>query len=287
MTEYLVLSRTNGTTRTGSPYALLKVANTDETLNLAVWDLAPTAQPEVGQLVTIYMITEKGGKKSCGAQDLAACGFPDAGHPLYHLIPRPVAREEWDKTIAQLLSYCTDDTLADIIRQFADKLYAPYSRFPAATSMHHAFPGGLLNHTHQMLHMLSGLYPCLPYPLKVERCILAILFHDYGKVYEYNVQGETQPDMYLMGHIYISAHKLHNVLDQRGVDADEVKRIVHCVLAHHGTREFGSPVVPCLPEAALVNYLDNISAKTDAMEGAGDMEMVPALGTHIVKENRK
>ena len=249
MNEYLVLSRTNGTTRTGSPYALLKVANTDETLNLAVWDLAPTAQPEVGQLVTIYMITEKGGKKSCGAQDLAAGGFPDAGHPLYHLLP--------------------------------------YSRFPAATSMHHAFPGGLLNHTHQMLHMLSGLYPCLPYPLKVERCILAILFHDYGKVYEYNVQGETQPDMYLMGHIYISAHKLHNVLDQRGVDADEVKRIVHCVLAHHGTREFGSPVVPCLPEAALVNYLDNISAKTDAMEGAGDMEMVPALGTHIVKENRK
>lgn len=287
MNEYLVLSRTNGTTRTGSPYALLKVANTDETLNLAVWDLASTAQPEVGQLVTIYMITEKGGKKSCGAQDLAAGGIPDASHPLYHLLPRPVAREEWDKTIAQLLSYCTDDTLADIIRQFADKLYAPYSRFPAATSMHHAFPGGLLNHTHQMLHMLSGLYPCLPYPLKVERCILAILFHDYGKVYEYNVQGETQPDMYLMGHIYISAHKLHNVLDQRGVDADEVKRIVHCVLAHHGTREFGSPVVPCLPEAALVNYLDNISAKTDAMEGAGDMEMVPALGTHIVKESRK
>ena len=287
MNEYLVLSRTNGTTRKGSPYALLKVANTDETLNLAVWDLAPTAQPEVGQLVTIYMITEKEGKKSCGAQDLASGGFPDAGHPLYHLLPRPVAREEWDKTIAQLLSYCTDDTLADIISQFADKLYAPYSRFPAATSMHHAFPGGLLNHTHQMLHMLSGLYPCLPYPLKVDRCILAILFHDYGKVYEYNVQGETQPDMYLMGHIYISAHKLHNVLDQRGVDADEVKRIVHCVLAHHGTREFGSPVVPCLPEAALVNYLDNISAKTDAMEGAGDMEMVPALGTHIVKENRK
>ena len=287
MNEYLVLSRTNGTTRTGSPYALLKVANTDETLNLAVWDLAPTAKPEVGQLVTIYMITEKGGKKSCSAQDIEAGGFPDAGHPLYHLIPRPVAREEWDKTIAQLLSYCTDDTLADIISQFADKLYVPYSRFPAATSMHHAFPGGLLNHTHQMLHMLSGLYPCLPYPLKVERCILAILFHDYGKVYEYNVQGETQPDMYLMGHIYISAHKLHNVLDQRGVDADEVKRIVHCVLAHHGTREFGSPVVPCLPEAALVNYLDNISAKTDAMEGAGDMEMVPALGTHIVKESRK
>ncbi len=283
MNEYLVISRTNGTTRTGSPYALLKVADTDETLNIAVWDLAPTAQPEVGQLVTFYLISEKGGKKSCGAQDMQAGGFPDASHPLYHLLPRPVTREVWDDTMHKLLSYCTDDTLADIIRQFADKLYTPYSRYPAATTMHHAFPGGLLNHTHQMLHMLAGLYPCLPYPVKVERCILAILFHDYGKVYEYNVQGETQPDMYLMGHIYISAHKLHNVLDQRGIDPEEVKRTVHCVLAHHGTREFGSPVVPCLPEAALVNYLDNISAKTDAMEGAGNMEMVPALGTHIVK----
>ncbi len=285
MREYLVISRTNGTTRTGSPYALLKVADTDETLNIAVWDLAPTAQPEVGQLVTIYMISEKGGKKSCGAQDLQAGGFPDASHPLYHLLPRPVERKAWDDTLATLLSYCTDSSLADIIRQFADKLYTPYSRYPAATSMHHAFPGGLLNHTHQMLHMLEGLYPCLPYPVKVERCILAILFHDYGKVYEYNVQGEPQPDMYLLGHIYISAHKLHNVLEQRGIDPGEIKRIVHCVLAHHGTREFGSPVVPCLPEAALVTYLDNISAKADAMEGAGNMEMVPALGTHIVKDN--
>ena len=142
MNEYLVLSRTNGTTRTGSPYALLKVANTDETLNLAVWDLAPTAQPEVGQLVTIYMITEKGGKKSCGAQDLAAGGFPDAGHPLYHLLPRPVAREEWDKTIAQLLSYCTDDTLADIIRQFADKLYAPTAASRRLQACITLFPAG-------------------------------------------------------------------------------------------------------------------------------------------------
>ncbi len=285
MKEYLVISRNNGTTRQGSPYALLKVADTEENINIAVWDLAPSAQPEVGQLVSFCVVNDNGGKKSCSARDLLPGGFPDAAHPLYSLLPRPVARQAWDDTLSVLLSYCKDDTLADIIRQFADQLYAPYSRFPAATSMHHAFPGGLLNHTHQMLHMLQGLYPCLPYPVKVERCILAILFHDYGKVYEYNIQGEPQSDMYLMGHIYISAHKLHNVLEQRGVDKGEIKRTVHCILAHHGTREFGSPVVPCLPEAALVNYLDNISAKTDAMEGAGDMEMVPALGTHIVKES--
>ena len=51
MKEFLVISRTNGTTRTGSPYALLKVADTIETLNVAVWDLTPESKPEVGQLV--------------------------------------------------------------------------------------------------------------------------------------------------------------------------------------------------------------------------------------------
>ncbi|MBR5884913.1 MAG: HD domain-containing protein, partial [Bacteroidaceae bacterium] len=182
-----------------------------------------------------------------------------------------------------LLTFCNDDNLAAIISEFADKLYVPYSRYPAATSVHHAYPGGLLNHTHQMLHMLQGLYPCLPYPIKAERCILAILFHDYGKLFEYNAQGETQPDMYLLGHIYIGAHKLQNELEKRGVDAEEVKRIIHCILSHHGLREYGSPVLPCIQEASIVSYLDNISAKTDTIEGAGEMEYVNALGTHVVK----
>lgn len=287
MKEYLVISRNNGVTRQGSPYATLKVADKEEVINVAVWDLSPNAAPEVGQLVSFHLLKDNMGKKSCMALDLQVGDMPSPEHPLYSLLPRPVSRKVWDETLGKFLSYCSDETLADIIRKFSDQLYAPYSRYPAATSMHHAFPGGLLNHTHQMLHMLAGIYPCLPYPVKVERCILAILFHDYGKVYEYNTQGEPQPDMYLMGHIYISAHKLHNVLEQRGIDNEEIKRTIHCVLAHHGTREFGSPVVPCLPEAALVNYLDNISAKTDAMEGAGDMEMVPALGTHIVKDIEK
>jgi 3'-5' exoribonuclease len=189
----------------------------------------------------------------------------------------------WNNTIEQLVAYCSDATLVPIILNFADKLYKPYSEYPAATTVHHAYQGGLLNHTHQMLHMLEGLYPCLPYQIKVERCILAILFHDYGKVYEYNRQGDTQSDMYLLGHIYIGAHKLQNVLEQHGVEPEEVKRIVHCVLAHHGQREYGSPVLPCIQEAAIVTYLDNISAKVDTMEATPEGEYVPSLGTHVQK----
>jgi 3'-5' exoribonuclease len=209
--------------------------------------------------------------------------MPLMDHPLYNLLPRPIRRDVWDNTINKLISFCSDQSLIPIIRDFADKLYAPYCKYPAATSVHHAFPGGLTNHTYQMLHMLEGLYPCLPYEIKVERCILAILFHDYGKVYEYNTEGETQTDMYLLGHIFIGAHKLQNVLEQQGIDGEEIKRIIHVILAHHGTREFGSPVLPCTQEAIIVNLLDNLSAKTDAVEGTGNMEVCSPLGTRVIK----
>ena len=281
--EYLVVSRANGTTRTGSPYASIKVVSPTETLNVAVWDMSPTADPQVGQTVFFYNLKDNNGKMSCDYRDLKPGPEPLFDSPLYNLIPRPYRKDVWDATIAHLLAFCTDTALMDIIRDFAERLYKPYSDFPAATSVHHAFPGGLLNHTYQMLHMLEGLYPCLPYEVKIEHCVLAILFHDYGKVYEYNRQGEGQPDMYLLGHIYIGAHKLDNVLTEKGIDKEEVKRIVHCILSHHGTREFGSPVVPCTQEAIIVNMIDNLSAKTDTLDGTGHMENCPALGTRAVK----
>ena len=282
-TEYLVISRSNGTTKTGSPYASLKVANLLETINVAVWDMQPTAEPQVGQLVFFYNLKDNDGKKSCDFRDLKCGGEPLFDHPLYNLLPRPIRRDVWDDTIKKLLSYCSDKTLMGIIEEFANRFYEPFSQYPAATAMHHAFPGGLLNHTHQMLKMLEGLYPCLPYEVKVEHCIIAILFHDCGKMNEYSKTGESQPDMYLLGHIYIGAHWLHNILKDKDIDEEETKRIVHCVLSHHGTREFGSPVVPCTQEAIVVNMIDNLSAKTDNWEGAGDMEYMNALGTKKVK----
>lgn len=281
--EFLVIGRSNSVTKNGSPYAQLKVSNGDETFTISVWDVAPDQQPVLGQLVAFRQVKDFNGKRSCSLMDMVVGMMAGEGHPLYNLIPRPLSRDVWDRTVETLVTYCTDMALIPVIVDFADKLYRPYSQYPAAVSVHHAYPGGLLNHTHQMLHMLSGLYPCLPYQIKVERCILAILFHDYGKVYEYTHQGDTQPDMYLLGHIYISAHMLHNELKRVGIEDEEIKRIIHIILSHHGQREYGSPVLPCTQEAAIVHYLDNISAKVDTIENTPDGEYVNALGTHVVK----
>ena len=281
--DYIVVGRTNSTTRLGSPYCSLKLRNADSEATIAVWDVTPSEPPQVGQLVSFTNIQENDGKRSARKADMRPGVMPEETHPLYRLLPRPVKRELWDQCINHLVAQCTDTTLTPLISEFAATLYAPYSKYPAATNIHHAFKGGLLNHTYQMLHMLEGLAPCLPYPIKIERCIIAILFHDYGKVYEYKPDGETQQLKYLLGHIFISANRLYTELLRRGVSEEETNYITHIVLAHHGELEYGSPVKPCSQEAVIVNMLDNLSAKTDVIEFTGNMESSFALGTHVVK----
>ncbi|MBR6179927.1 MAG: HD domain-containing protein [Prevotella sp.] len=282
-TLYLVVGRSNGTTRRGDPYCTLKLKNEEQDTTVAVWDVAPSDDPKVGQVVSFINIQENDGKRSARKLDMMPGVMADESHPLYHLMPHPVKREQWDECISHLLEFCKDTALKDIISDYANTLFEPYSKKPAATNIHHAFKGGLLNHTYQMLHMLEGLYPCLPYEIKVERCIIGILFHDYGKVYEYKQDGETRDYKYLLGHIFISANRLYADLKEKKIPEAEINHIVHIVLAHHGELEYGSPVKPCSQEAVIVNILDNLSAKTDIVEYTGNMESSFALGTHVVK----
>ncbi|MCR5312712.1 MAG: HD domain-containing protein, partial [Bacteroidaceae bacterium] len=260
--EYIVLSRQDCIARTGAPYVNMKIANLNGNEQLCVWDVAKNDPPKVGQLVNFMSIKDDQGKKSARKMDMVAGTMPTEAHPLYPLIPRPIKREVWDATFDKLLSYCTDSKLIDIIKKYSDELFPKYALYPAATSVHHAFPGGLLNHTHQMLHMLEGLFPCYPYPddIKIERIIIGILFHDWGKLCEYTQDGEPTENMYLLGHIYMSANYLNGILREAGIEKREINFIIHCVLAHHGEMEYGSPVLPCIPEAQIITYLDNISA---------------------------
>ena len=293
--EYIVLSRQDCVARNNSPFVMLKIANNERNLTISVFDVGKNSGPKMGQLVTFISMRDYQGKKSASNMDMVVGNMPSENHPLYHLAPRPVKREVWDATVHRLLSFCQSEDHAKFIEHQAADLFPLYSRYPAATSVHHAFPGGLLNHTWQMLHLLEGIYPVYPYPedIKVERVIIGILFHDWGKICEYNVEGEKTENGYLLGHIYMSANYLNNLLRDYFTEVDggklsenskrEINLIVHCILAHHGQLEYGSPVLPCIPEAQLINYLDNISAKADIFNTSGNMEKAFALGTTVVK----
>ena len=286
MKDYIILSRSNQRAKNGSSYAIFKVtAQKGEAHTFNVWDLDETAGPAIGDIVSLDIEMLKGIKfpKMSDVGFFRSARQATPADALYALIPRPVDKAMWDACVDGLLAHCTDPGLIAFIGSERDELYANYSTHPAATSVHHAFQGGLLNHTYELLNMLLSLYPTLP-PMKIERCIIAIMFHDYGKLKEYDAQTfEPTEYMYLMGHIYISAHVLHNKLNKAGISNQETIRIIHCVLAHHGEKEYGSPVVPCTAEAIVVNHLDNLSAKTFIVDEAANMEKVFALGTTVVK----
>ena len=160
--EYIVLSRQDAVARNNSPYVNLKIANLEGVENICVFDVPKSAGPKVGQLVTFITIRDYQGKKSASNMDMVVGNFPVEQHPLYQLVPRPVKKEVWDATIERLVSFCKDEVLKGFIEQQAEVLFPQYSKYPAATSVHHAFPGGLLNHTWQMLHLLEGVYPVYP-----------------------------------------------------------------------------------------------------------------------------
>jgi len=133
---------------------------------------------------------------------------------------------------------------------------------PAATSMHHAFVGGLLEHTSQMCEMANELFKLsfVAQSLNKDLCMFGLLFHDFCKMMEYQqtagfkktLQGILVPHIPMMGAMIFETANRHAV--------PEVIRdhLMHVVLAHHGKIEYGSPVDMAIPEAAFVHHIDNL-----------------------------
>ena len=130
--------------------------------------------------------------------------------------------------------------------------------------MHHNMLGGLLYHSYRMVKSadaLCGVYDILDRELMI--CGAAL--HDIGKLWEYNtsVTGEAEftPSGILFGHIYLGASLIKRYTEGGNYDMEKVQRLVHMILSHHGTREFGAVVCPATAEAFALHYIDNIDAK--------------------------
>jgi 3'-5' exoribonuclease len=142
---------------------------------------------------------------------------------------------------------------------------ARFRRSAAAKTVHHAYAGGLLEHTVACLklaHRLADQYP------QVDRDLLVAgaFFHDLGKVRELSGDrnAEYTDEGRLIGHLVMTAQWIHDKARRLGVPRDLEHHVVHLVLAHHGKLEFGSPKVPMTLEAMLVHALDEIDSRVNS-----------------------
>jgi 3'-5' exoribonuclease len=148
-------------------------------------------------------------------------------------------------------------------------LIAAFKQCPAAKSMHHAYLGGLLEHTLTLVRLADVVCPIYP---KINRdlVVMGLFLHDLGKTRElvydrafsYTDRGE------LIGHcvegVIMLRAKAQEVMRKTGQrpPAGAIMVLEHIIISHHGQPDFGAAKVPATPEALLVSMLDNLDAKT-------------------------
>ena len=153
------------------------------------------------------------------------------------------------------------------------KVFASHS---AAKSVHHSFVGGLLEHTLSVVKLCD--FFCKQYPLlNRDLLLVAAMFHDIGKTKELSVfpENDYTDEGQLIGHIIIGAQMVQEKINAMpGFPKKLENELIHCILAHHGELEYGSPKKPALIEALALNLADNADAKmetmTEILKGAGD-----------------
>lgn len=167
-------------------------------------------------------------------------------------------QELWDLAEARISLPLRSLVLA-ILTKYQDQLIS----WPGAEFVHHAYVGGLLEHTWSVTrHAVRSLevYPSLNQDLVLAGAIL----HDLGKIKELarpECPKRTVPGG-LVGHIVLGCEMVRE--EARALDfpdEDLLRELEHIIIAHHGSEEFGSPIIPKTPEAFLVFYLDEIDAK--------------------------
>lgn len=134
----------------------------------------------------------------------------------------------------------------------------------AGLTVHHAYKGGLLEHTLEMLKMSDSLQTRYP-RINKDLLIAGIILHDLGKVVEYEtgltVKITTRGK--LLGHIMIGTEMIRSAAP-KDMPQDLLDELSHLVLSHHGELEFGSPVKPRTVEAIAISRFDDASAKINA-----------------------
>lgn len=148
---------------------------------------------------------------------------------------------------------------------------------PAAKNVHHAYAGGLLEHTLSVARLCLDFAAHYP-EMDKETLLCAAMFHDLGKIWELTggLANDYSDVGRLIGHIELALSYLTPKLERCGVEAGLALHFRHIILSHHGEYEYGSPRRPKTAEAFALHYADNLDAKIaqsrTALSGIDDGE---------------
>jgi 3'-5' exoribonuclease len=156
--------------------------------------------------------------------------------------------------------------LKSVLQRFWDDsiFVEKFCTAPAAKSMHHAYLGGLLEHTLSVAILVDRLIKCHYRGIDRDLLLTGAILHDIGKIdeYEYTTMIDYSTEGRLLNHIIIGVRMLdEKIASIRNFPKDTAQLLRHLIISHHGIREFGSPEPPKTLEAIILHFLDNLDSK--------------------------
>lgn len=278
---YLCKNKQIALTKAGKEYGNLVLQDKTGTIDAKIWDLG---SPGIGNFETMdYVYIDADVTVFMNSNQLSIKRIRKADESEY--IPGdylPVSKKDIGLMYEELLGFVR--TIKNpYLRRLADSYFTEDKEFAkafqfhsAAKSVHHGFVGGLLEHTLSVVKLCdyyAGYYPLINRDL----LITAAMFHDIGKTKELSAfpENDYTDDGQLLGHIIIGTEMVGaRIRSIPGFPEKLAAELKHCILAHHGELEYGSPKKPALIEALALNFADNTDAKlqtmTELLNGAGD-----------------
>ncbi len=285
---YSLVNPQLGTARNGKHYfkALLRDASGETPLRL--WSFEESMMPEVTRTGFVWVSGQTqsyNGQVQIVAESIRAVEVDQQA--LGRLLPTTGKDiEGMFAELCRILRSMRHPGMVALAEQYLgnDALVRGLKQAPAAVSVHHAWIGGLLEHTLQLLQLAELMLPLYP-SLNRDLVLMGLFLHDLAKTVElewergfnYTVDGN------LVGHcvrgaVWLQAFAGAAARDGHKLPPDAVKVLQHIVVSHHGSLEFGAAKVPSTPEAMFVAMLDNLDAKvavtiTAAQREKGDASL--------------
>jgi 3'-5' exoribonuclease len=250
-------------TRDGRPFLLCTLRDRTGQINGVFWDvpdyISDTLRPGIAVLISGQVNSYKNALQ-VNITDANLAAEVAAGE-LLPASSRPI--EEMTAELRELIASLQEPWQSLVAALLLDEAFlARYTNALAARVMHHAFIGGLLEHTLSMARLaefLSGHYPYINRDLLLS----GVLLHDMGKTEEYAFDDEFGPteDGRLVGHIVRAIVEVELAAARLDFPQDKLRQLVHLIASHHGTQEWGSPITPKTIEAILLHQIDLLDSR--------------------------
>ncbi len=269
---YLCKGKRSAETRNGKPYDNLILQDKTGTLDGKVWDPNSSGIADYDEMDFIEVfgdVISYNNNLQLNIRQIRKA-YEDEYVAADYM---PTTEKSTDSMYQELLAYA-GQIQNPYLRQVLDYYFVKDEAFikvfqghSAAKSVHHGFAGGLLEHTLSVVKFceyMAGAYPILNKDL----LYTAAMCHDIGKTKELSAfpENDYTDDGQLLGHIIIGIEMIDDAIREiPGFPPRLASELKHCIVAHHGELEYGSPKKPALAEALALNIADNADAKIQTL----------------------